>query len=62
MEARERPYMVNLAIITAVLVQKMLNLYGLGRSRFRVARMEKDMQGMIITIDLLSQKNVIKAQ
>lgn len=54
--------MVNLAIITAVLVQEMLNLHGLGRSRFRVARMGKDMRGMIITIDLLSQKNVIKAQ
>jgi hypothetical protein len=35
---------------------------GLSKSRFTVVRMEKDMQVMIITIALLTQKNVTMAQ
>jgi hypothetical protein len=35
---------------------------GVGKSRFTVVRMEKDMQVMIITITLLTQKNVTMAQ
>ena len=38
------------------------NTYGGGQSRLRVVHMEKDMQVMIITIDLLTQKNVTTAQ
>jgi hypothetical protein len=35
---------------------------GVGKSRFAVVPMEKDMQVMIITIALLTQKNVTVAQ
>jgi len=34
---------------------------GVGKSRFTVVRMEKDMQIMIITIALLTRKNVTMA-
>jgi len=35
---------------------------GVGKSRFTVVRMDKDMKVMIITIALLTQKNVTMAQ
>jgi hypothetical protein len=35
---------------------------GVGKSRFTVVRMEKDMQVIIITIALLTESNVTMAQ
>ena len=35
---------------------------GVGKSRFTLTRMEKDMQVMIVTIALLTQKNITMAQ
>jgi hypothetical protein len=47
-------------------VQKNKKIYtaytGEGKSRFTVVRMEKDMQIMIITIAVLTQKNVTMAR
>jgi len=39
-----------------------LYITGMGKSRFTVVHLEKDMQVMIITIALLTQKNVTTAQ